>query len=59
MTNGLFNDIFVQAEIDYRHDRAVRGSRRPLRPARAHHSGWSRHSETARPGRQSRQVVAD
>jgi hypothetical protein len=49
MTNGLFNDIFVQAEIDYRHDRAVTGSHRSTRPYRSrHHVRWPRHGETAR-----------
>jgi hypothetical protein len=56
MTNGLYSDLFVQAEIDYRRDRALGGSHHHQRPQRErHHVPWRRSTSVAR---RHSQVVA-
>jgi hypothetical protein len=58
MTNGLFNDIFVQAEVDYRRDRALAGSREHRIPGRArHHAPWRRTTTTTARHSHSRVVT--
>jgi hypothetical protein len=49
MTNGLFSDMFVQAEVDYRRDRAITDVHPKPRPQRSRHHRWSRARGTARP----------
>ncbi len=50
MTNGLFSDIFVQAEIDYRRDRALAETHHAVRRQRtSHHRHWPLTRSTARP----------
>jgi hypothetical protein len=59
MYQGLQGDLFLQAEIDYRHQRAMgelRAKRRP-RDAR-HHLGWPLYRDPSHQRRHHQPVVS-
>jgi len=46
MSGGLISDLFVQAEIDYRFERAVSSFHPRPRARRKHHLSWLRHRDS-------------
>jgi hypothetical protein len=58
MTNGLFSDLFVQAELDYRRDRAISETHPRLQAQRNRHTRrWPLNRGSTRPSSRSHGLV--
>ncbi len=58
MYQGLHSDLFMQAEIDYRHQRLMADFHPRHRPVRAHHHlPWPLHRDPVRHRRHQQPVV--